>query len=71
MLVDIGLPGLNGYQVATRIREQAALQDVVLVALTGYGQESARQRSLGAGFDHHLTKPADLKKLNQILATVS
>ena len=63
MLLDIGLPGLDGYQLATRIREQAALQDVVLVALTGYGQESARQRSLEAGFDHHLTKPADLNEI--------
>jgi CheY-like chemotaxis protein len=43
----------------------------VLVALTGYGHESARQRSLDAGFDHHLTKPADFNNLKQILATVS
>jgi CheY-like chemotaxis protein len=71
MLLDIGLPGLDGYQLAKRIRGQAALQDVVLVALTGYGHESARQRSLGAGFDHHLTKPHDLKQLEQILASAS
>ena len=71
MLLDIGLPGLDGYQLATRIRKQPTLQDVVLVALTGYGDESARQRSLGAGFDHHLTKPADFNKLKEILATVS
>jgi CheY-like chemotaxis protein len=49
MLLDIGLPGLDGYQLATRIREQAALKDVVLVALIGYGHASARQRSLEAG----------------------
>jgi CheY-like chemotaxis protein len=71
MLLDIGLPGLDGYQVAARIREQAVLQDVVLVALTGYGHESTRRRSLGAGFDHHLTKPADIENLKQILTTVS
>ncbi len=71
MLLDIGLPGLDGYQLATRIREQAAFRDVVLVALTGYGDESARQRALGTGFDHHLTKPVDFKKLKQILATIS
>ena len=71
MLLDIGLPGLDGYQLATRIRKQPTLQDVVLVALTGYGHEAARQRSLGAGFDHHLTKPADFNKLKEILATVS
>jgi CheY-like chemotaxis protein len=71
ILLDIGLPGLDGYQLATRIREQSALQDTVLVALTGYGHESVRQRSLEAGFDHHLTKPTDFNKLKQILATVS
>ena len=71
ILLDIGLPGLDGYQLATRMRAQPALEDVVLVALTGYGNESARQRSLGAGFDHHLTKPADFNKLKQILAAVS
>jgi CheY-like chemotaxis protein len=69
MLLDIGLPGLDGYELAKRIREQASLRDVVLVALTGYGQESDRKRSLAAGFDHHLTKPLDFKKLEQILAT--
>ena len=71
MLLDIGLPGMDGYQLATRVRKQPALDDVVLVALTGYGHESARQRSLGAGFDHHLTKPADFDQLKQILATIS
>ena len=71
MLLDIGLPGLDGYQLASRIREQPTLQDVVLVALTGYGDESARQRSIEAGFHHHLTKPADLANLKQILATAA
>jgi CheY-like chemotaxis protein len=71
MFLDIGLPGLDGYKLAKRIREQQALRDVVLVALTGYGQESDRQRSLVAGFNHHLTKPLDLKKLEQILTTAS
>jgi PAS domain S-box-containing protein len=71
MFLDIGLPGLDGYKLAKRIREQRALRDVVLVALTGYGQESDRQRSLGAGFNHHLTKPLDFKKLEQILTTAS
>jgi CheY-like chemotaxis protein len=71
MLLDIGLPGLDGYQLAAQVRAHPALQDVVLVALTGYGDESARQRSLEAGFDHHLTKPGDLKKLKQVLATAA
>lgn len=70
MLSDIGLPGLDGYEVATQIRAQSARRNLVLVALTAYGQETARQRSLAAGFNHHLTKPADFKQLKQILARV-
>ena len=71
VLLDIGLPGLDGFEVAKRIRQQPTLQNVVLVAMTGYGQESDRQRSQEAGFDHHLVKPADFEKVQQILATVS
>ena len=71
VLLDIGLPGLNGFEVAQRIRQQPALQHVVLIALTGYGQESDRQQSQEAGFDHHLVKPADFGKVLQILTTVS
>ena len=71
VLLDIGLPGLNGFEVAKRLRQQPALQNVVLVAMTGYGQESDRQRSKEAGFDHHLVKPGDFGKVLQILATVS
>ena len=71
VLLDIGLPGLNGFEVAKRLRQQPALQNAVLVAMTGYGQESDRQRSQEAGFDHHLVKPGDFGKVLQILATVS
>ncbi len=71
MLLDIGLPGLNGYEVAKRIRQQPDLKNVVLVALTGYGQESDRQTSLQAGFNQHLVKPARFDQLLQILAAVS
>lgn len=71
LLLDIGMPGLNGYEVAKRIREQSHFDDVVLVAITGYGQEADRQLSRQAGFDHHLVKPADLRQLERILATVS
>ena len=70
LLLDIGLPGLDGYEVAQRIRQQAALKNIMLVALTGYGQESDRQRSQNAGFDHHLVKPADFDKIENLLATV-
>ncbi len=71
VLLDIGLPGLNGFEVAKRLRQQPALQNAVLVALTGYGREGDRQRSQEAGFDHHLVKPGDFGKVLQILATVS
>ena len=62
VLLEIGLPGINGFEVAKRLREQPALRDAVLVAITGYGAPSDRQRSLGAGFDHHLIKPGDCRK---------
>jgi signal transduction histidine kinase len=71
VLLDIGLPGLNGFEVAKQLRQQPALQNAVLVALTGYGQESDRQHSQQAGFDYHLVKPGDFGKVLQILASVS
>jgi signal transduction histidine kinase/CheY-like chemotaxis protein len=71
VLLDIGLPGLNGFEVAKQLRQQPALQNAMLVAMTGYGRESDRQRSREAGFDHHLVKPGDFGKVLQILATVS
>ena len=71
MLMDIGLPELDGFEVAKQIRQQPVLRDTVLVAITGYGQESDRQHSLEAGFDHYLVKPADFEKVRQILASVT
>ena len=71
VLMDIGLPGIDGYEVAKKMRQQAIFKNVVLVAMTGYGQDSDRQRSKEAGFDHYLIKPPDFNKLQQILATVS
>ena len=71
VLLDIGLPGLNGYEVAKRIRNQPSLKNVVLVALTGYGLESDRQASMEAGFNHHLIKPAKLEQVRKILANVA
>ncbi len=71
VLMDIGLPGLDGCGVATLLRRQPELSGVVLVAMTGYGQESDRQRSLDAGFDHHMVKPADFRIVQQILAAIS
>jgi len=71
VLLDIGLPGLTGYEVAKRIRQIPALESAVLVAMTGYGQDSDRQMSLQAGFTHHLVKPARFEELQRILATAS
>jgi PAS domain S-box-containing protein len=68
IMLDIGMPGLNGHEVAVRIRQLALTRDLVLVATTGYGQESDRGRSLEAGFDHHLVKPVDFDRVRQILA---
>jgi len=70
MLLDIGLPELDGLEVAKRIRQEPLLRDIVLVAVTGYRQAADRQRVLEAGFDHYLVKPADFKKVRQILAEV-
>ncbi|MEX2306116.1 MAG: ATP-binding protein [Pirellulales bacterium] len=70
-LMDIGLPGLDGFEVAKRMRQQPILQKAVLVAMTGYGTESDRQRSQEAGFDHYLVKPVQFEKVQEILASVS
>lgn len=70
VLLDIGLPGLSGYDVATRMRQQRGLGKVVLVAMTGYGQEADLQRSQETGIDHHLVKPAHFSKVQKILAGV-
>jgi signal transduction histidine kinase/DNA-binding NarL/FixJ family response regulator len=69
VLLDIGLPGMDGYQVARALRALPDLQDALLVALTGYGQEADRRRSAAAGFDHHLVKPVDLAELRRLVAT--
>jgi signal transduction histidine kinase len=66
-LLDIGMPKLDGYEVARRIRAQPWGRDITLVALTGWGQDSDRRRSGEAGFDSHLVKPLDLDKLTELL----
>ena len=70
IMLDIGLPVLNGYEVAKQIRAQPEGEKIMLIALTGYGQDSDRRTSSDAGFDHHLVKPARFEQLLQILATV-
>jgi PAS domain S-box-containing protein len=69
VLSDIGLPGLNGFEVARRLRQQPGLEKTMLVALTGYGQDEDRRQSKEAGFDYHLVKPADPTVLRRVLAT--
>jgi signal transduction histidine kinase/ActR/RegA family two-component response regulator len=69
-IVDIGLPGFDGYEVARRTRASPAIHEVALVALTGYGQEEDRRRAAAAGFDWFLVKPADVAALAAILANL-
>jgi PAS domain S-box-containing protein len=67
-ILDIGMPGLNGYQVAQRVRAQPWGTQVCLIALTGWGQKEDQDAARQAGFDHHLTKPVDLPELEKLLA---
>ena len=68
VLLDIGLPGMNGFEVAHRLRLQPASRDALLIALTGYGEAESRSRSAKAGFDFHMVKPADVNLLLSMLA---
>ena len=68
VLLDIGMPGMDGYEVARRIRANSLNRGILLIALTGWGQEEDRQRSAAAGFNHHLVKPADIDQLRQLLS---
>ena len=70
VLLDIGLPRLNGYEVCRRIREQPWGKDLFLVAVTGWGQEEDRHRSREAGFDTHIVKPVDPEALMKLLASL-
>jgi signal transduction histidine kinase/DNA-binding NarL/FixJ family response regulator len=67
-LIDIGMPRMNGYDCARRLREQPHGRDMTLIALTGWGQPDDRKRSLNAGFDHHVVKPVDPSLLERLLA---
>jgi signal transduction histidine kinase len=67
VFLDIGMPGMDGYQVARRLRRQPGLEGVRLAALTGWGQPEDRRRSAEAGFDHHLVKPVEPSALQQLL----
>lgn len=68
VLLDIGLPGMNGFEVAHRLRSQPESRDALLIALTGYGEAESRNRSAAAGFDFHMVKPADVHLLLSMIA---
>jgi two-component system CheB/CheR fusion protein len=68
VFLDIGLPGLSGHEVASRIRRDLGMESVYLIALSGYGTEEDRRKSFYAGFDSHLVKPLDPAALPSILA---
>lgn len=70
VLLDLGLPKLNGYDACRRIREQPWGKDMVLVALTGRGEDEDRRRSQEAGFHHHMLKPVDYPALMRLLASL-
>lgn len=67
VLQDIGMPGMNGYDVARRMRDDPSTAGAMLVAITGYGRDEDRRDARDAGFDHHLTKPADLKVVDELM----
>lgn len=68
VILDIGLPGMNGFEVAQQLRKLPATCDALLIALTGYGEAESRQRSQRAGFDHHVVKPADIDFLLSVIS---
>jgi signal transduction histidine kinase len=71
ILLDIGMPGMNGYEVAKQLRAQHEFAETLLVAITGYGRASDVKQTQSAGFDYHLVKPVDYEKLQAVLATCS
>ncbi len=70
VLLDIGLPKMNGYEAAREIRRQPGGNNVTLIALTGWGQAEDKRRAAEAGFDHHITKPVDLRALGELLKSL-
>lgn len=71
MIIDIGMPGLDGHDLARRIRAEEWGKDLLLIAASGWGQDEDKQRSLEAGFNLHLVKPVDLRTLETLLATIA
>ncbi|WAC49281.1 response regulator [Asticcacaulis sp. SL142] len=70
ILLDIGMPGMNGYEVCRELRKHTALKDTIIIAQTGWGQERDRKTAFEAGFDHHVTKPVSLDRFTQLLGDI-
>jgi PAS domain S-box-containing protein len=68
VLLDLGMPGMDGYEVARRLRQLPEMQSTVIIAVSGYGAEADRKRSSAAGFNHHLTKPIELRALDKVIS---
>jgi len=70
LLLDIGLPGMDGFQVAEQMRNDPVLEDVFIIAISGYDPDMFPERSRGAGFDHHLVKPVEFRTILSLLGRV-
>ncbi len=71
ILLDIGMPGMDGYEVARQLRGQVSTRSAVLIALTGWGMQSDVNHAMKQGFDHHLTKPVDAERLDELLSSIA
>ena len=71
VISDIGLPQLNGYELAAELRRDEQFKHSLLIAVSGYGQPSDKERAKAAGFDHHMTKPCDIEQLKALLAAAT
>jgi CheY-like chemotaxis protein len=71
ILLDIGMPGMDGYEVCRRLRRESGMEQTTIVALTGWGQDEDRRRSHEAGFDHHIVKPVEPGALHRLLDGLS
>jgi CheY-like chemotaxis protein len=67
VVLDIGLPGMDGFEVARRLREEPSCAQTIIIAVTGYGQPEDRRRALEAGCHHHLVKPVDIEEIKRLL----